>query len=84
MRAWCRREVIEPMGWLEASGDPDVFAEYERETNVLAGLLYDERFGEPVVGWHYWLPSLPPRWRGPNAPRRFRVIPGDLVEPVSA
>lgn len=57
LRAWSRREVIEPMGWLEASGDPDVFAEYERETNVLAGLFYDERFGEPVVGWHYWLPS---------------------------
>jgi hypothetical protein len=85
LRGSCRREVmnLNPTAWLAASGDAASFAEYEREVAVLADLAFDERFGEPVIAWWYWLPRpLPPMWRGPAAPRRFRVIPGDMVEPI--
>jgi hypothetical protein len=75
---------MDPLDWLTASADAVTFAEYEREVAVLADLLFDERFGQPVIAWWYWLPKpLPPEWREPAAPRRFRVIPGDLVEPVT-
>lgn len=80
---WCRHEVTDPMAWLTASGDAASFAEYERETGVLADLLFDERFGEPLEAWWYWLPPLPRQWQGPAAPRRFCVVPGDLVEPFT-
>jgi hypothetical protein len=85
LRGWCKAEVTNPIDWLDASGDAGTFAEYEREVAVLADLAFDETFGEPVEAWWYWLPEpLPPQWRGPAAPRRFRVIPGDLVEPVTS
>jgi hypothetical protein len=88
LREACRREVMNPVEWLAASGDAATFAEYEREVSVLADLAFDERFGEPVIAWWYWLPRpLPPPLAGvgraADAPRQFRVIPGDLVEPMS-
>jgi len=77
-----------PGEWLTASADAASFAEYEREVAVLADLLFDEHAGEPVIAWWYWLPRplpLPLRavGRAADAPRQFRVIPGDLVEPVT-
>jgi hypothetical protein len=84
LRESCKLEVSDPLDWLTASADAASFAEYEREVAVLAGLAFDERFGEPVEVMWYSLPTpLPPMWRGPAAPRQFRVIPGDLVEPLS-
>jgi hypothetical protein len=88
LRESCRREAMVPGGWLAASGDAARFADYEREVAVLADLAFDERFGEPVIAWWYWLPRplpLPLRdvGRSASAPRQFRVIPGDLVEPVT-
>jgi hypothetical protein len=84
----CKREVTDPCDWLTASADAATFAEYEREVAVLADLLFDERVGEPVIAWWYWLqrplpPPLHELGRAADAPRRFRVIPGDLVEPVT-
>lgn len=89
LRGSCRREVmnLNPTAWLEASGDAASFAAYERDTEVLADLLCDERAGEPVIAWWYWLPRPPPPLQGvgraADAPRQFRVIPGDLVEPLT-
>jgi hypothetical protein len=88
LRESCRREMMNPTAWLEASGDAASFAAYERDTAVLADLLCDERAGEPVIAWWYWLPTpLPPQLRtvgrAADAPRQFRVIPGDLVEPMT-
>jgi hypothetical protein len=84
LRESCKAEVSDPRDWLTASADAASFAEYEREVAVLADLAFDERFGEPVEASWYWLPEpLPSQWRGPAAPRRFRVFPGDLVEPVT-
>jgi len=88
LRGWCKAEVTDPLDWLTASADAASFAEYEREVAVLADLLFDQRFGEPVIAWWYWLPRpLPPPLQGvgraADAPRRFRVIPGDLVEPLT-
>lgn len=88
LRESCKREVSDPRDWLTASADAATFAEYEREVAVLADLAFDDRFGEPVIAWWYWLPRpLPPPLAGvghaADAPRQFRVIPGDLVEPVT-
>lgn len=88
LREWCKREVSDPRDWLTASADAAAFAEYKRGVTVLADLLFDERVGEPVIAWWYWLPRplpMPLRavGRAADAPRRFRVILGDLVEPVT-
>jgi len=88
LREWCKREVMVPGEWLTASADAASFAEYEREVAVLADLLFDEHAGEPVIAW--WSGCLGRchcrcvrLGRAADAPRQFRVIPGDLVEPVT-